>query len=127
MKQLNLIAVFLLFTIAAAFSQSSLAYLVLDNENYKSGDVVEVRVLKNICAMQIRHADWKVDVRPVSFDVVVSSNGSIFKAECRAGSGGEALDKVLAKLKTGDIVFVDHIEVSQSVKKQVGQFAFTVK
>lgn len=117
---------FLICLSGAALAQTSSAYLLLKGERLPRNEIT-VEQLKNICALEVGHDGWRATVKPASVQVVVSGKGAITKVLCRAGLADASAAKNLEKAKPGDLVFIDALEVPDSVKAQVGQFALVVK
>lgn len=125
MKTIGSLLLFLCLS-GAAMAQTTAPYLLLQGERLPRNEIT-VQQLKNICALEVGNDGWRATVKPASVQVVVSGKGGITKVLCRAGMADAAGAKGLEKAKPGDLVFIDALEVPDSVKAQVGQFALSVK
>lgn len=119
--------VFLFSALLMEAQQQNKAYLMLGDMRVAANDSADPTLLRNICSLQLLHPDWKAAVKPTSFQVVISSRGSIMKESCRAGSSNEKLSARLQQLKTGDLIFLDHFEIPESVRSYVGQYTLVAK
>jgi hypothetical protein len=125
MKTIGSLFIFLCLS-GGAWAQTTTSYLLLQGERLPRNEIT-VAQLQNICALQVGNDGWRTAVKPATVQVVVSGKGGITKVLCRAGQADAAGAKGLEKAKPGDLVFIDALQVPDSVKAQVGQFALVVK
>lgn len=107
--------------------QQNRALLMLGDVRLSPGDSVEPALLRNLCALQLTHPDWKVAVKPQSFQVLVSSKESQMREKCIQGKANEKLSARLQKLKTGDLLLLDHFQIPESVRAYAMQYILVVK